>query len=36
MRYTDRLFRPPAEAGSLIFQVAFGCPHNCCRLPFML
>ena len=31
MRYTDRLFRPPAEAESLIFQVALGCPHNTCR-----
>ncbi len=31
MRYTDRLFRPPAEAKSLIFQVALGCPRNCCR-----
>lgn len=31
MRYTDRLFRPPAEAESLIFQVAIGCPHNTCR-----
>lgn len=31
MKYTDRLFRPPAEAESLIFQVALGCPHNTCR-----
>lgn len=31
MQYTDRLFRPPAEAESLIFQVAIGCPHNTCR-----
>ncbi len=31
MQVTDRLFRPPAEAGSLIFQVALGCPHNTCR-----
>jgi len=31
MQYTERLFRPPAEADSLIFQVAYGCPHNTCR-----
>jgi radical SAM superfamily enzyme YgiQ (UPF0313 family) len=31
MTYTERLFRPPAEAESLIFQVALGCPHNACR-----
>ena len=31
MHYTERLFRPPAEAESLIFQVALGCPHNTCR-----
>ena len=31
MQYTERLFRPPAEAESLIFQVALGCPHNTCR-----
>ncbi len=31
MQYTERLFRPPAEAESLIFQVATGCPHNTCR-----
>lgn len=30
MNYTERLFRPPAEAESLIFQVALGCPHNTC------
>ena len=31
MHYTERLFRPPAESESLIFQVALGCPHNTCR-----
>jgi len=31
MQYREPLFRPPAEAESLIFQVAYGCPHNCCR-----
>lgn len=31
MQYREPLFRPPAEAGSLIFQVALGCPHNACR-----
>lgn len=31
MQLTERLFRPPAEADSLIFQVALGCPHNTCR-----
>ena len=31
MRYREPLFRPPAEAESLIFQVALGCPHNACR-----
>jgi radical SAM superfamily enzyme YgiQ (UPF0313 family) len=30
IHYTERLFRPPAEADSLIFQVALGCPHNAC------
>lgn len=29
--YEEPLFRPPAEADSLIFQVALGCPHNTCR-----
>lgn len=30
-KYKEPLFRPPAEANSLIFQVAYGCPHNTCR-----
>lgn len=30
-KYEEPLFRPPAEADSLIFQVARGCPHNTCR-----
>lgn len=30
-KYQEPLFRPPAEAESLIFQVARGCPHNTCR-----
>ena len=29
--YVEPLFRPPAEAESLIFQVSCGCPHNGCR-----
>lgn len=35
MNYREPLFRPPAEADSLIFQVAYGCPHNCCRFCLM-
>ena len=31
MKYLEPLFRPPAEAESLIFQAAYGCPHNRCR-----
>ena len=31
MKYREPLFRPPAEAESLIFQAACGCPHNTCR-----
>lgn len=31
IRYEEPLFRPPAEADSLIFQAAYGCPHNTCR-----
>ena len=31
MIWREPLFRPPAEAESLIFQVAYGCPHNTCR-----
>jgi len=30
-RYIEPLFRPPAEAESLIFQISYGCPHNGCR-----
>ncbi len=30
MKYEDPVFRPPCEAGSLIFQVTIGCPHNQC------
>ena len=30
LRYRYRVFRPPAEADSLIVQVAYGCPHNHC------
>lgn len=31
MKLHEPLFRPPAEADSLIFQAAYGCPHNSCR-----
>lgn len=31
IKYQEPLFRPPAEADSLIIQVAYGCPHNACR-----
>ena len=31
MNLREPLFRPPAEADSLIFQAAYGCPHNSCR-----
>ena len=30
LNYREPLFRPPAEANSLIFQVSYGCPHNSC------
>ena len=30
LTYRYRVFRPPAEADSLIIQVATGCPHNHC------
>lgn len=29
-RYVEPLFRPPSEAGSLIFQVTVGCSQNTC------
>jgi hypothetical protein len=32
MIYAEPLFRPPAEAGSLIVQVSEGCAYN--RCPF--
>lgn len=28
--YDEPLFRPPSEAGSLIFQLTLGCSRNCC------
>ena len=31
INYSEPLFRPPAEANSLIFQISYGCPHNKCR-----
>ncbi len=31
IQYREPLFRPPAEGDSLIFQVAYGCPHNSCK-----
>jgi radical SAM superfamily enzyme YgiQ (UPF0313 family) len=30
MKYREPLFRPPSEGDSLIFQIAYGCPHNTC------
>jgi radical SAM superfamily enzyme YgiQ (UPF0313 family) len=30
MKYHEPLYRPPSEADSLIFQLAYGCPHNTC------
>ncbi len=30
IKYDEPLFRPPAEAGSLIFQITYGCSWNHC------
>jgi radical SAM superfamily enzyme YgiQ (UPF0313 family) len=30
MKYSEPLYRPPSEGDSLIFQIAYGCPHNTC------
>ncbi|WP_224960568.1 radical SAM protein [Geomonas subterranea] len=30
-RYHEPLFRPPSEAGSLIFQITIGCSQNRCK-----
>lgn len=30
-RYDEPLFRPPSEAGSLIFQITIGCSQNRCK-----
>lgn len=29
-RYRMPLYRPPSEAGSLLIQATYGCPHNAC------
>jgi radical SAM superfamily enzyme YgiQ (UPF0313 family) len=31
LHYQEPLFRPPSEAGSLIFQITIGCSQNGCR-----
>jgi radical SAM superfamily enzyme YgiQ (UPF0313 family) len=31
LNYHEPLFRPPSEAGSLIFQITIGCSQNSCR-----